>query len=234
MMGTKFKILLLFLAIYSYSFSQIKNIENYICTNIEELNDYSDINDKIRIIDNGICNKDYQWNRDTLKIICKNNFYNLQSDVKDIVVKYCAIEQDTIISYLIYSKNINQQDAIFEYLKIKSIQIKNSANSYCKRLEDYRISALCILYLGEVQSIQFFNDVKILKDGACHFGLLGTNYNDEISGIMDYIESTGDYANDGLKKFKINSDIVFAYGNNEELARQDLITKIKDIIIYGK
>jgi len=233
-MGTKIKILLLFIVIYSYSFSQIKNSENYICTNIEELNNYSDINEKIRIIDNGICNKDYQWNRDTLKIICKNNFYKLQNDVKDIVVKYCAIEQDTIISYLIYSKNISQQDALFEYLKIKSLQIKNSANSYCKRLSDYRISALCILYLGEIQSIQFFNDVKSLKDASCEFALLGTNYNDEVSGIMDYIESTGDYVNDGLKKFTINSDIVRAYGNNEELARQDLIRQLKDIIINNK
>lgn len=114
------------------------------------------------------------------------------------------------------------------------MQIKNSANSYCNRLEDYRISALSILYLGEVQSIQFFNDVKLLKDGACQFALLGTNYNYEVSGIMDYIESTGAYANDGLKKFTINSDIVIAYGNNEELARQDLIRKMKDIIIFDK
>ncbi len=182
------------------------------------------------IADFGTKLKDYCFIRDRVIDLCANiGFANLKSNAKDYVGIYCATDMMALIGYYM-TQGMSQFDATKFYLIARDKQITNSAECYCQRLKDPEIFVNLMLFLGQSQALTFNDAVRNFKSDLCEVALLGTEYGDDRDGIMDYIMSTGSYADGGLKTFTMSADMVAIYGS-QDAARLALASAIKYIII---
>lgn len=183
--------------------------------------------DKYSIID-----KDYVWERDTLKEIAYTKWDSLNNQSKDILSERCIVGMDTIVSYYM-SKGLSQNDATMKYLNDRIVDVQNAAKCFCDRINNPKLQMYVILFLGEAQASTFNDAVRNFKSDLCSIALLGTQYGDSRDGIMDYIESTGSYTSGGLKSYTMSDDMVAAYGSQEG-ALAVLIQILHNLIIKGE
>ena len=86
--------------------------------------------------------------------------------------------------------------------------------------------------LNTVQANNFTSAIATFMEQYREYALLGLSYGDDREGIMDYIESTGNYSSGGLLNYTLSSDIITAYGS-EENARNAMIAELADIFVKG-
>lgn len=87
--------------------------------------------------------------------------------------------------------------------------------------------------LNSLQANNFTAAIANFMSAYREYGFLGNNYGDDADGIMDYLESTGNYSSGGLKNYVFNPDFVAAYGGNEDLVRLAMVAELKDIFVNG-
>ncbi len=79
-------------------------------------------------------------------------------------------------------------------------------------------------YLSYRDAEDLYISCKSLITDYLTIGRFGTNYGDSISGILDFVESTGDYVNNGLNEKN------YSYSN---ITKENFIFGIKRLLIEG-
>lgn len=159
--------------------------------------------------------------------------FNIQNDVvKEAMCEFIAVDMNTFIAYYM-GKGLTQNEALVLFLKERDNQISYSAEALCNRANSSDVFVNLMMFLGESQSVIFNDAVRNFKDDLCSIALLGTEYGDNRDGLMDYIESTGSYANGGLKSYIMSDDMIAIYGS-QEAARLALVDKLKTSILFKK
>jgi len=191
--------------------------ENYVLTPDEEL--LTDV-ELIEACHNyGII--DYRKKREVYKYFART-FSNQPEDIKDKICVYCATDQNTIIAHLM-SKGMTLQQAIQQYIFYRSKDISEAAADCNTYITSDKFMNTLLFYLPLSEAERFLEAIKDLQfyyRTAAHFG---TNYNNNKSGIMDFIEDTGDYVGKGLS----------TYTTYPGLNIQDLIKELKSILVDG-
>ncbi len=189
--------------------------------------DYTDI----LYIDTYSKDKDYVFARAKIyELAALKSFADFKEERKEIISKYCAVDQTTLIIYYM-SQGMTQEEAIYNYLFIRKTDITNAANSYCERINREDVFIDMMMFLGEAQALTLTEQVSEMKNMLCEYAVLGTNYTNDRSGIMDYFENTGDFTTTGgLNQFTIEPMMIAIYGS-EAAARAVLVQKIKFNIV---
>jgi len=148
---------------------------------------------------------------------------SLTSIEKDITINYFAY-QDEIdpFLYLVYEKGMSFDDAK-KYL-VKSWHSHHKLLIDCYRERWYQVKLIVATYLSFADAQDLFNHANLLIYSYTEAGIVGKNYNDNIDGLLDFIESTNGYTNNGLREKQYN-----VYNNDWDI----FINKLKDILVYG-
>lgn len=165
---------------------------------------------------------DYLIVKNEIKKITNNTgFINLKKFGKEYSAELCTSTPEIIISYY-KSKGLSEYDAIDKYKLNRAIDIKKSCKSGYDRIESNEFAYIILKYLSESDSQIMLDEISHLIERYKNMFVLGTNYNNTINGIMDYIESTGDYIDSGLSKFNILSPFTL----------NEFIYNLKKILMY--
>jgi len=149
-------------------------------------------------------------------------FWSLSTAEKDIICKYCAATDETIVGYYV-SKGMTVQEATILHINVRSVDVRTAATCYHTRLMQPEFMATIMMYLGITQGETFMDAVRNFAIDVKDMARIGTNYNNIYDGIMDYIESTGSYVDGGLKNYVISPGLTL----------EGLVKTIKDIFYYG-
>jgi len=167
-----------------------------------------------------------------------NDYFACKSAIKDMVLEIgwanlTNVEKDTAIQYYSYpdttsaviylmGKGYTQQQAQGFVLQQWH---KHHANLlHACRHRWYYAKFVVPQYLSFADSEDLMNAVEALIFAYTEMGRLGINYGDKTDGIMDFIESTNGYLNNGLNEkgyILINGTI------------NDLIQGIKNVLVEG-
>jgi len=198
---------------------------------LEYINQLQDNSEKIYIIKKvGVVDKDYVWERDTIKVF-GSDFDSLTNIGKDGVGVYCATDMNTLIGYYM-SLGMSQTQATMFYLDRRVNDVDNAGEAFCDRIAETSFRVVVLIFLGESQSLTFNDACRNFKEDLCSMALLGTGYGDSRDGIMDYIESTGSYTSGGLKSYTMSAEMEAVYGS-QTLAREAMVVQLKNILIEG-
>ncbi len=139
---------------------------------------------------------DYKHIRDYAKFMVQQiPFSAMTFDIQSKMARYRAIDTTTIIGfYMGQGMSLLQakERVLTEYLEhnfkyVKACEIRWVAAKY-----------VTVDYLSFADAIDFVRSTRDLVEDMLNYGILGTNDDDEDSGIMDYIESTGSFVGSGL------------------------------------
>ena len=167
--------------------------------------------------------KDYMVIRQAMKdIVADVGFADLKSKGKEYVTEYCAADANSIVGYLM-SKGMTQEDAIQQYKHNRAVDIRKAGEAATSRIESPAFTYAVIKYLSEEDGQTFLDAIRNFVIDYKNVALTGTNYGQNIDGIMDYIESTGSYTEGGLKNYTILSPYTL----------EEFISELKNIIVYG-
>lgn len=131
--------------------------------------------------------KDYKFFRSRLKEAALS-WETLSDNDKTIICQYRATDEDTC-------KTILENEYIYwsTYFGVES-----------KKCRDYRIEYAKSILIENIELSQRYQILGVI--GASNLdtlyinhGLEGTNDNDALSGLFDYIEGTGDFTGSGIK-----------------------------------
>ena len=151
-----------------------------------------------------------------------NPFWSLSDAEKEIIAKYCATDEITLVTYYMM-QGMSQFEATKAYIYERSVDVRNAADCYYARLTSPSFTASIMLYLGPVQGETFVDAIRNFASDVKDIARVGTNYGNINDGILDYIESTGSYVNGGLKNYTITPGLTLA----------GLIKELKDIFYHG-
>jgi hypothetical protein len=107
-------------------------------------------------------------------------------------------------------------------------QLKHEAfnKAYSQRIP--YIKKTVLMYLSTGDALDLLKIVKNLMTYYKEDGLVGTNYGDEEAGVMDYVESTDAYFNNGLTEDITNQGYTLLQGTAAAF-----VADLKDIIVHG-
>jgi len=165
---------------------------------------------------------DYCQVRDCLKGIMQTvNLSDLSETEANFVLKHTnALSAETVIAYLMQTYEMSADEAQKRYLQLRVQDIKSAASCYSKRIHSDAFVMTLLMQLGQQQAEEFLFNARIPISDLEQSAILGTTYGNTVSGIMDFIESTGDYTVLGLNQF-VSAD--------SELTKKEL----KDILYHG-
>jgi hypothetical protein len=143
---------------------------------------------------------------------------------KDLTIKYYSYPSDTEAAiHLMMTKGFSQEEAQGYILRAWHKHHLNFIES-CKVRWAYA-KFYVLLYLSRVDAEDLFETTKNLIDYYVETGRLGVEYNDDNSGIIDFIYSTNDYVGQGMQE----SGYSLQRGTWNEFRQQ-----LKDVFVYGK
>lgn len=205
--------------------SDLNNNKPFKLSGLTTNNNYTDITSILNwsIFGNFVLN-DYCATRYEIREIVNDIGWNSLTDHdKNIVIDYYAYTSSTdVINYLINVSAYTINDASQFILNKWHIHHKSLLNSCIQRW--YYAKLIPLKYLSFNDSQNFINILESLIFTYTNIGRLGINYGDSIDGIMDYIESTNTYQNNGL----IECGFILLNGTWNEF-----ISDLKNVFIYG-
>jgi hypothetical protein len=143
---------------------------------------------------------DYLVYKNAIKdIVEKNGWLNLSNEEKDLAIQYYSYTNPTeAVIYLMTVKGYNQQQA--QYFLLEQWH-KHHANLIVACKQRWYYAKLVVpMFLSFTDSEDLLNTVEPLIFAYVDMGRLGINYGDKKDGIMDYIESTNMFFEQGLKE----------------------------------
>ncbi len=171
-----------------------------------------------------------------------NDFQDFNTVDQEALTVFAIGNQNSIIAYHMTTKGISQTDAISLAVLEMSMNIsKLSADAKKYILPSPRLFQIGVKYLtwvnqdGTVDSTQANNLTAAIQGFLTEYeryAILGLEYNDEREGLMDYFESTNNYAGGGLLNYTFSPAVIDAYGS-EENARNAMIAELQDLFVKG-
>lgn len=146
-----------------------------------------------------ICN-DYLVYKNAIKdIVEEKGWNNLSNNEKDLAIQYFSyINPTDAVIYLMTIKGYNQQQAQYYLLEQWHKHHGNLIKACSQRW--YYAKLVVPMFLSFTDSEDLLNTVEPLVFAYNDMGRLGINYGDKKDGIMDYIESTNMFYQQGLKE----------------------------------
>lgn len=134
------------------------------------------------------------------KIADKIGFSGCTDEEKILAIKYYSYNTSNPTEVVIYlmSQGYSQNEAEFYLLEQWHIHHGYLINS-CKQ-RWYYVKLVVTGFLAFVDCEDLLNTVEMLVFSYNDIGRMGWNYGDRMDGIMDYIESTGKFTDNGLKE----------------------------------
>jgi hypothetical protein len=176
----------------------------------------------------GATHKDYHTCREEIKkIVNVVGFNNLSNEDKKIVVEWCALDNintqgaTTIVTYYMMQGK-SQLEAKDLFLHLRTDDITKVAECCYNRSKSSKFKYLALKYL--VNPEKFLIDTTILLECYQESALFGSQYGNYSSGILDYINGTGDYINIGMQLIGINNGLTLVD------CRKDMV----DLLFHGK
>jgi len=171
-----------------------------------------------------------------------NGFDDYRDKEKDVLGQMYIGETGQIIPFYMTYFGMTQTEAgLFHNDRVAENVVKK-AESTRVIARSPKIISVGTKYLvwgnpdGTLNTLQANNFTAAIADflqAYREYAFLGTNYKDDADGIMDYIESTGNYASGGLKNYVFNPDLVTAYGGDSNAVRLAMAAELKDIFANG-
>ena len=145
---------------------------------------------------------DYLVCKSAIKDICiEKRWSGLTNAEKDLAIQYYSYEDgmDAVI-YLITEKGMSQQQAQLYLLQEWHKHHKGVMSACLQRW--YYVKFVVPLFLSFHDCEDLFGDATVLSlvTQLNELGLLGTEAGDNRDGIINYIDSTGIYTNNGLRE----------------------------------
>jgi hypothetical protein len=186
-------------------YENISNIENWHNYGYNVENDYLSVKNQIK------------------ELYAEKGWVNLTNNEIDLVIQYyCYINPMDPIVYLM-GKGYLQDQAQYYVLQQWHKHHKNLLE-VCKQ-RWYYVKFIVAMYLNFSDAEEVLDTTQTLIFSYTECGRLGINYGDKNPGIMDYLESTNNFQNQGLREN--NYALNFGTWNI-------LINSMKDILVYGK
>lgn len=148
---------------------------------------------------------------------------NLTNDEKDLAIKYYSYPDSiSAVIYLMSVKGMSQAQAQ-GFLLLQWHRHHGGVLNSCKQ-RWYYVKFIVPQFLSFVDSDDLLNTIEPLIATLNNIGRQGISYGDNRDGIMDYVESTNSFTNQGLRE----SGYILVNGNYDVF-----ISKIKDVLING-
>jgi len=158
------------------------------------------------------------------EIITSIGWSGLTSVEKDIAIKYYSYDSDyDAVVHLMTTKGYTQEQAQVYLLQQWHRHHGNLINSCKERW--YYVKLVVPAFLSFSDCEDLLNIVEMLVFSYNDIGRMGINYGDNKDGLMDYIESTGIFTNNGLRE----KNYTLLYGNIDMF-----IFAMKDVLINGE
>lgn len=198
--------------------------------------------------------KDYHQTHLAISSKCAEiGFGNLSEEEKDIVCKWCAADDNTIVTHF---ATVHTAGNILEAVQMHADNIGVYVSELQKvattRIEDPRTNTAIMLHLKDRAQIDLF--IAAIRNYAADYKKkfhVGTMYGDTTDGIMDFIENTGSHFadGDGLDGFQFSQILEGGWlqanaadpqnptagelDAAHDYVRDLLATKLRNILIYG-
>lgn len=189
------------------NYIDISSIENWDNIGIEIANDYLFVKKEIKNIV-----KDVGWN-------------NLSDVEKDLAIKYYAYDSsEDAVTYLLENDIFSNENKATEYLT-DQWHIHHGKVIESLKIRWYYVKLVTSKYLSFKDSLDVFDDtVTNLLTNMFNTSLLGHDYGDSKDGIMDFLESTNGFENNGLRE----RDYTLRQGTWDSF-----IYDLKDVLVNG-
>ena len=156
------------------------------------------------------------------ELVVKKGWSTLTNTEKDLAIQYYAYLDTTSAVIYLMGKGYSQVQAQGYVLQQWHRHHGNLINA-CKQ-RWYYVKFIVPQYLSFTDAEDLLNTVEPLVFAYNDMGRLGINYGDKKDGILDYIESTNAFLNQGLKE----DNYVLLQGT-----WNDLILAMKNVFVEG-
>lgn len=146
----------------------------------------------------GNCVKDYlAIQREIRNISFASVWDELTTQEKDILIELYAFKDDVeAIIYLMFDKGMSETEARMFILKNWHIHHGNMTQSCRDRW--FEVKFTVGMFLPTSSAEHLFQIAQLLIFSFTDCAIFGKNYGDSSDGLMDFIESTNGYVNNGL------------------------------------
>jgi len=170
-----------------------------------------------------------------------NGFNDFRNDAKDVLGKLIIGNQNDMIMHYIVNSGQTLAQAQQTHIDRLSLNVVKKSESTRIIASSSKIITVGIKYLTWVESgttnadqaNNFTSAIQGFLTEYERYAILGLNYGDEKEGIMDYIESTNNYASGGLKNYIFNPSVVTAYSGDTNAVRLAMASELNDIFVNG-
>lgn len=151
------------------------------------------------------------------------DFQSQTEEDKYEIVKYANVSPSFAIQFYM-SKGISYVESLDRYLNERAFRILNRAESAKKYFHTQKFLFTILSSISEDNIDTFIDDTQILFFKYMEIGYFGSEYGDKKTGILDYIENSGEYkVQGGLKSLNLNPNITY----------EELKEKLIDILYFG-
>lgn len=158
-----------------------------------------------------------------VEIVQEKKWSGLTNNEKDIVIKYYAYDDEVDpFLYLVYEKGMSFDEA--RLFLVKSWHTHHGLLIDCYRQRWFDVKYVVGKYLSIADAQDLFKYANLLIYSYTEAGVVGRNYGDNVDGLLDFVESTNGFENNGLRE---RGYIIF--GNNWEIFIQELI----NVLVFG-
>lgn len=167
---------------------------------------------------------DYLCYKNQIKLlVVEKGWSNLTEDEKNIAIQYYSYTNpiDAVI-HLMTTKGMTQQQAQMFLIQSWHKHHGFVVNACIQRW--YYVKLVVPMFLSFTDAEDLLNTVEPLVFALTSMGRYGINYGDKKEGIMDYIESTNAFQEQGLRE----SGYTLLQGTWD-----DFITQLKNVLVEG-
>lgn len=170
----------------------IDNFEDFVISE-NLLDGYEDITSVLNWVKIGnYLFKDYKFIRKRLQEIATVNWDNLTENEKFVTAQYKATTEDNCLFILGDEYNYWMADFDIKSITCRAIRFAKAKTVLIKNID----------LAGRFAVIGFLNTTKLIENYVQQ-GIEGTTSGDLISGLYDFVESTGDFISTGLQSFNL-------------------------------
>lgn len=150
--------------------------------------------------------------------------FNIQTEEdKYEIIKYSNVNPNFAIQFYM-SNGFSYNKSLEKYLNDRALRILNRAECAKKYFHTQKFLFTILSFISENNIDTFIDDTQILFFKYMEIGYFGSEYGDKKTGILDYIENTGEYTlQGGLKSLNLNTSFTY----------EELKEKLIDILYFG-